>query len=199
VNTQYKELNKAWAEFVNRNIENSDHSWFVTFSFPFNIKRPVAEAKVNEWISRLRQTLCLNEDQMFATIVYAPQLREVLHVHTIIGAKGLAGLDRKRWEEKWTEITGRKKTDTSEIVLTHRHAGVIRRRDGEERVVRWVLDVETEAINSHTYYKGGGTCRIKPIAKDGTGYNLEAVARYIVKRHAREVSRDMQIIGARDF
>jgi hypothetical protein len=192
---RYRKLNEAWYNHLKGTAEVGEEVWFVTFSFPFNIRPPVAEVKLKEWIRRLRQTLRLSEDQISCEYVYAPQLREVLHIHMVLSAKGLNNLDRKRWENKWTEITGRKNIINSSTIRTHRHAGVVRRRNGEETVAGSVIEYEKEVISSETYCTGGGSCRIEPIQKDGDGYTPEGVAGYIVARHSREVISDMQIIG----
>ena len=192
---QYRALNEAWYLQVKSVLDGEKESWFVTFSFPFNIRRPVAEEKLKEWIRRLRQTLCLKEDEIFFVCVFAQQIREVLHIHMVLKALGLSNLDRKRWENKWTEITGQKEVKTSTKIRTHRHPGVIRRRNGEETTITSVIEYEKEVIDTEIRYKGGGTCKIHPVQKDCKGYTPEGVARYIVARHNREVSSDIQFSG----
>lgn len=192
---QYRGLNGAWYLQMKRFLEDSEESWFATFSFPFNIRRSVAEEKFKDWIRRLRQVLRLREEEVSCESVYAQQKREVLHIHALITAEGLSKLDRSRWENKWTEITGQKEVKTSTKIRTHRHPGVIRRRNGEETVVTSVTEYEKEVIDTEIRHKGAGTCRIKPVQKDGKGYTPEGVVGYIVARHSREVSSDIQFSG----
>jgi len=197
----YRGLNEAWYLQLKWLLEGNQECWFVTFSFPFDVCRPVAEEKLNEWIRRLRQTLGLKEEEISCDYVFARQIRGAFHIHALVTAKGLSKLDRNRWENKWTEITGQKKVMESIQIKTHRHPGVIRRRNEEETVVSSVIEYDEEVIDTETSYRGGGTCRVKPIQKDGKGYTPEGVARYIEARHSREVSSDMQFSGiaGRDF
>ncbi len=198
---QYRRLNEAWYLQLKWLLEGSQECWFVTFSFPFDVRQPVAEEKLNEWIRRLRQALRLKEDEISCDYVLAHQMRGVFHIHALVRAKGLSNLDQNRWENKWMEITGQKEVVKSIQIKTHRHAGVIRRRNAEETVVSSVIEHDEEVIETETCYRGGGTCQVKPIQKDGKGYTAEGVARYIVARHSREVSSDMRFTGSagRDF
>lgn len=200
-NFRCRRLSEAWFLQLTRLLEGGKESWFVTFSFPFNVRRPVAEEKLKEWIRRLRQALDLEEDEIFCEYVLAEQIREVFHIHAVVIARGLSKLDQDRWENKWTEITGQKKIKNCVKIRIHRHPGVIRRRDGEERVASSVIECEKEITNTETYYTGGGTCRVEPIQENPEGYTPPGVAGYIVARHSREVISDMQFIGRaiRDF
>jgi hypothetical protein len=169
---QYRALNEAWYLQLKSFLDSERECWFATFSFPFNIRRPVAEEKLKEWIRRLRQTLCLKKDEIFYVYMFAQQIREVLHIHMVLKALGLSNLDRKRWENKWTEITGQKEVNYSTRIRNHRHPGVVRRRNGEGTVVTSVVEYEKEVICTEFRYRGGGTCKIHPVQKDVRGILL---------------------------
>jgi hypothetical protein len=177
-------------------------TWFVTFTFPIVIGEQKAEERVKEWLRRLRQTLGLEEEQIFSSHFPALQLRGVWHVHLIVRAKGLSQLDQKRWEGKWIEITGRKVIEDLTRHHTHRLPGVIRRRDGEETVVSHIRKSEEEIITQQICFVGGGTCKIKQVGQTYKSRRnreyvctLEGINNYLASRHSHEMAQSPSFLG----
>jgi hypothetical protein len=177
-------------------------TWFVTFTFPIVIGTQSAEEKVKEWLRRLRQTLVLKENEVFFSYLLAPQSREIWHVHLIVRALGLGQIDQKRWEGKWTEITGRKVIDELTRHRTQHLPGVIRRRGSEETIVSHVIKSEEEVIGRQTHFAGGGTCKIRQVGQNYLSRRkreyictLEGVNNYLASRHSREMMENSTFIG----
>jgi hypothetical protein len=193
-NTSYPKGNMGWGE---------QDTWFVSFTFPIVIGTQSAEEKVKEWLRRLRQTLGLKEEQIFSSYLLAPQSREIWHVHLIVRAIGLSQLDQKRWEGKWTEITGRKVTHEITVHRTQHIPGVVRRRNSEEQVVSLIIKSEKEVIGEQTRYVGGGTCVIRQVGrryissrrKQEYVCTVEGIQWYLGKRHSNEMKESHTFLG----
>lgn len=192
-NTSYPKGNMGWGE---------QDTWFVSFTFPIVIGTQSVEEKVKEWLRRLRQTLGLEEEQIFSSYLLAPQSREIWHVHLIVRAIGLSQLDQKRWEAKWIDITGRKVIDELTRHHTDHLPGVIRRRGGEETIVSHVIKSEEEVIGRQTHFVGGGTCKIRQIGQNYLSRRkreyvctLEGINNYLASRHSREMIESSTFIG----
>jgi hypothetical protein len=173
-------------------------TWFVTFTFPIAIGEQKAEERVKEWLRRLRQTLALREDEVFVSYLLARQLRGVWHAHMEVKVQGLSKLDHKKWESKWSDITGRKVTNEITIHKTRRIPGIKRRRNGEEQVVSSIIKSEKKVVGEESHYVGGGTCMIMQVGqkylssrrKQEYVCTISGIRNYLACRHSSEMKAD---------
>lgn len=173
-------------------------TWFVTFTFAIAVGARTADEKVKEWLRRLRQTLVLREDEIFVSYFPSEQQRGVWHIHMEVKAPGLSELSQQRWEEKWSEITGRKVTHEITVHRTQHMPGVIRRRNGEQSTVSTIIKSEEEVIGQQSRYVGGGTCKIRQVGRRYVSSRrkveytctVEGIGWYLGKRHSSEMKCD---------
>jgi len=187
-------VNMGWGE---------QDTWFVTFTFAIAVGIYTAEEKIKEWLRRLRQTLVLNEENMFVSYLFAPQDRGVWHIHMEVKAEGLNRLSQQRWEEKWTEITGRKVTEELRKYETVRVPAVIRRRCGQQDVVTYIREPWSYVVSEISHYTGGGTCKIRQVGqtyissrrKQEYVCTVEGIQWYLGKRHSNEIKESHTFLG----
>lgn len=80
-------------------------SWFVTQTFEEYEKPASAFLKFNKWAGHLSQALYDSRGGRLRWILTAEwQVREVIHLHSIVQGKELDCLSRKRWEDRWESL-----------------------------------------------------------------------------------------------
>jgi hypothetical protein len=187
-NTSYPKGNVSWGV---------QDTWFVTFTFAIAVGTHTAEGKIREWLRRLRQTLVLNEEDMFVSYLFAPQDRGVWHIHMEVKAEGLNRLSQQRWEEKWSEITGRRVVEEITKHETTRVPAIIRRREGCPDSVTYTRNVTINVMGENAHYIGGGTCKIRQVGQTYQGRRnqdyvctREGIRHYLETRHSHDFNQD---------
>jgi hypothetical protein len=163
---QERFVRSAWSEMLESGLTGvaMEDRWFSTLTFPFNVSRPVAEKKRNEWLERLEQALKdSGGGDLHWQCVREEQIREVLHYHLVIWGNGLRKLPRERWEQRWKIITGQKKQIGIPILEKNQRIKVIRRRTGSETIVRTEPTYEFNYAKSHWVTRNGSSCKIKSV------------------------------------
>lgn len=182
--------------------------WFLTFTFPMAIRFQsqfthghdlcTGDEKIKEWLRRLRQTLRLKEDEIFYSYFPAEQQRGTWHVHMEIKAEGLSELSQQRWEEKWSEITGRKVVEEVRKYETVRVPGVIRRRSGCPDSVTYIREPWSYVVDENVKFVGGGTCKIRQVGQRYVSSrrkkeyicSVDGFRWYLGKRHSNDMKCD---------
>lgn len=99
-------LRENYARFIQWAITRKDiQSWFVTQTFK-EYESPLNAVRLfNKWAGHLSDALNSSRSGRLRWILTTEwQVREVIHLHSIVQGKELGTLSRKRWEYRWESL-----------------------------------------------------------------------------------------------